>query len=114
MILVIEPDRVLGTALVQAVQEKTSSQAMLVPALAQASIILRHLSCDLVLADDRLSPQEDLEQLHTIAGCEHTPILTFALSERLAFDEPTQSPLGAIAKSIQLLRALQVFPDTEP
>lgn len=109
-ILIIEPDRVLGTALVRAMQEKTSSQALFVPALTRARKILRRLPCELVLVDDHLSQQEDLDQLHTIAGCENVPILTFALNERPAFDEQLPSHLGAIVKSVKLLQTLQVLP----
>lgn len=113
-ILIIEPDRVLGTALVRAMQEKTSFQMLLVPALTRARKVLRRLPCDLVLVDDRLSQKEDLDQLHTIAGCENVPILTFALNERPALDEQLPSYLGAIVKSVKLLQKLQVLPGNAP
>lgn len=79
LLLVIEPDLVLGGMLVQAIRKETPYQAILATSMEDAHHLLEHLKCDLcLLAASLFSMAEEFStRLNRLPGYERIAIYFF-------------------------------------
>ena len=79
LLLVIEPDLILGGMLVQALRKETPYQAILATSMVDAHHLLAHLRCHLCLLADSLSSmaEEFSTRLNLLPGYERIAIYFF-------------------------------------
>lgn len=103
--MVLEPEKELGTRIVQLIQQETPYQALLATNLLQAHRLLKHIVSDcLVLADETFLPEE-LECLHSQAkkskALRHSSYLSSTYS-------PAQMHnMKSVVKAVHLLLSVQ-------
>lgn len=105
LLLVIEPDLVLGDMLVQRIRKETPYQAVLASSLVDAHHILEHLTCDLCLLADSLSSLagEFSTSLNTLAGHERIAVYVFPAAALRTPAQPGSFECARLLQTIQYL-----------
>lgn len=102
-VLVVEDDTGIGSFLVQAIQQETSYQAMLVTDGFQALKTVANIKPGLFILDYQLPRMNGIElydQLHAISGLEHIPAII--ISARLPRQEIEKRHIVGMSKPLEL------------
>ena len=109
-VLVVEDDTGIGTFLIQAIQQETHYQAMLVTDGLQALKVVANIKPDLFILDYQLPRMNGIElydHLHTIPGMDHIPAII--VSARLPRHEIEKRKIIGISKPLELDDFLQTI-----
>ena len=110
MVLVVEDDTGIGTFLIQAIQQETTYQAMLVTDGFQALKAVSNIKPGLFILDYQLPRMNGIElydRLHTIPGMEQVPAII--VSARLPRHEIEKRKIIGISKPLELDDFLQTI-----
>ncbi len=110
MVLVVEDDTGIGTFLIQAIQQETNYQAMLVTDGFQALRAILNIQPGLFILDYQLPRMNGIElydRLHAIPGMEHVPAII--ISARLPRHEIEKRKIIGISKPLELDDFLQTI-----
>ncbi|HLJ34589.1 MAG TPA: response regulator [Ktedonobacteraceae bacterium] len=109
-VLVVEDDTGIGTFLIQAIQQETHHQAMLVTDGFQALKAVANIKPELFILDYQLPRMNGIElydRLHAIQGMEHIPAII--VSARLPRYEIEKRKIIGISKPLELDDFLQTI-----
>ncbi len=109
-VLVVEDDTGIGTFLIQAIQQETHYQAMLVTDGLQALKVVANIKPDLFILDYQLPRMNGIElydHLHAIPGMDHIPAII--VSARLPRHEIEKRKIIGISKPLELDDFLQTI-----
>ncbi len=109
-VLVVEDDTGIGTFLIQAIQQETHYQAMLVTDGFQALKVVANIKPGLFILDYQLPRMNGIElydRLHTIPGMEEIPAII--VSARLPRHEIERRKIIGISKPLELDDFLQTI-----
>ncbi len=109
-VLVVEDDTGIGTFLIQAIQQETHYQAMLVTDGFQALKVVANIKPGLFILDYQLPRMNGIElydHLHAIPGMDHIPAII--VSARLPRHEIEKRKIIGISKPLELDDFLQTI-----
>lgn len=109
-VLVVEDDTGIGTFLIQAIQQETHYQAMLVTDGFQALNVVSNIKPDLFILDYQLPRMNGIElydRLHVVPGLEQIPAII--VSARLPRHEIERRKVIGISKPLELDDFLQTI-----
>lgn len=109
-VLVVEDDTGIGTFLIQAIQQETHYQAMLVTDGFQALKVVANIKPGLFILDYQLPRMNGIElydRLHAISGMEEIPAII--VSARLPRHEIEKRKIVGISKPLELDDFLQTI-----